>query len=644
MRKFLVGTFLLLVVLGVGLAVAVGNLDRYLNENKAWVEEQLEAALVRPVAFDEVGLSFRGGLGVRVAGLRIGEDPDYGEGDFFSVGEAHVRVAIWPALFGRIEVTKIAFDQWMLVVVNDVSGMNIDTLGGPPVEAEQPEAPAPGAAPGSSAIDEFIVASAEIRGGTLRYVDRTADPVAEVEIERLAFEATDVGLHRPLGFRLTGELLGGAEPRSNLEIEGSLGPLPEQPDGVTPLDIRFTIDPVFMEGLRQLPGLQAAFDPELPLAGSVRLSGRASGHVEQPSVEFDIDATDALVSWAEGGRKERGVPLELRFDVGLTGGDLSIRSADFVWADIAARLTGQVMNLDDPVADLSLDIFDGHLDLDGGWTQDGRLDLDARIAKLSLGAMARALAGEGGPVLDGRLDMSLRLTGQGTGVAELLEVVEGVGRASIEGGVLHGVNLVEEALTGFTGVPGLSSQLPAKLEKKYPVLFETGSTGFDRLEARVEVRDGKLSIEGVEVDVADFSLRGDGTLSLSGDLELATRVALSQAISDALLKEARPLKYLLDDSGRVEVPMRIAGQLPAISAKPDTEEIANRLGSAAAGRLVEKGEKKLDQTLDKALGKFGKKSKKKKKKKKSESSRDESAAPAGVDAEAARSALESLLR
>ncbi len=658
MRKFLGGVFLLVIVLGVGVAVAVSNLDTYLNDNKAWVEEQIEAALVRPVSFDEVGLSFTSGLGVRVSGFRIGEDPDYlydqGEGDFFSVDEASVRVAIWPALFGRIEVTRIAFHDVTLVVVNDVFGMNIDTLGGAPTEApgeevaSAPAEPAGGAGEDTDGVAEtFTVAVAEIRGGRLRYIDRAADPMAEVEIERLAFTATDVGLLNPLAFRLTGELLGEDDTRSNLEIEGDFGPLPELAGVPTPLDIRFEIDPIRMDGLRELPGLRDAIDPNLPIAGTMKLSGRASGHLERPALELDLDATDALVSWSEEGRKDRGVPLEVAFDVGMTDRDVQIRSADFVVAGVAAHLEGKVENLDDPTVDLAMEIFDGRIDLDGGWKTDGALALVANMQDIDLGAITRAFASQGVQVVDGRMNMSLDLSGQGTTVDALLEGMTGRGRVSIDGGVLHDVNLVEEALAGFTGIPGLSSQLPAKLEEDYPALFNTGETQFDQLEANIEVRDGRLHIGGIEVDVADFGLRGEGTLSLVGELDLGTRLALSESISENLIDRAKPLKHLRNEAGRIEIPLRIGGELPEVSAKPEGDEIASRLGAGAAERLVDKGEKKLekavgkaadkgekklDKAVDKAFGKLTKKSKKKKKKKrKAQAAAEEETTPAEVD-------------
>ncbi len=643
MRKFIGGVVLLGVLLGVLVAVAASNLDAYLNDNKDWVAEQVESALLRPVAFDEVGLSFSSGFGVKVSGFRVGEDADYGEGDFLSVGEAEVRVAIWPALFGRVEVTKISLHDLSVTVIQDIFGTSTDSLGG----TSDPNAPAPAKGPsdpsadeGGSALASFVVGLAEIRSGHLRYVDRTSDPDREVVIDQLEFWTTDVGLTRPLQFQLLGELLG-EEEEPNLSVHGSFGPLPSM-DGVpTPLDIQFSLDPVRMDELRAIPGLADAIDPDLAIEGTMKLSGRLSGHVETPKVELDLDATDALVSWAEDGHKARGVPLGVAFDIGLVDRDVAIHSADLEFEAIKLHAKGKVANLDDPTVDLLIDIFSGTIEVEGGWTSDGALALDARIQSVELGEMTRSLASQEMQVFDGRLDMSLAVTGQGTSWEELKPGLEGRGSATIDDGVLHDVNLIEEALVGFTGIPGLSSKLPEKLAKKYPALFSSGNTEFDHMEGQVEVREGRVHILGIEVDMPDFAVRGEGSVSLDGDLDMSTRLMLSRAISKDLVGEAKPLKHLRDKRDRIQVPILITGRLPDVSAKPDTDKIAKKLGSGAAEGLADEA---LDKAFDKSIGRFVQKNKKKKKKKKKRAKAETfEETPADVD-EDGRDLLEDLLK
>ncbi len=163
MRK-LVGTIVVVVVILVAVvAIAINNLDAYLNDNKAWIVEQIEAALERPVDFDAVGVSFSRGLAVKVDGFRVGEDKSFGDGDFLNVGEAEVRVALWPALFGKIEVNRISFRDVSLVVIQTDAGLSTDSIGGAETpDGAESQADAQGES-GPGAADSFTVALAEIR-------------------------------------------------------------------------------------------------------------------------------------------------------------------------------------------------------------------------------------------------------------------------------------------------------------------------------------------------------------------------------------------------------------------------------------------------------------------------------------------------
>jgi uncharacterized protein involved in outer membrane biogenesis len=555
MRK-LIGLLLVLIALvGVLVAVAASNLNAYLNHNKTFLAEQIEASLARPVQFDAVELSLRPGLTVEITGLRVGEDEHFGEGDFLSVGSIYVRVALWPALFGRLEVRKISLRDVSLTLIQSDLGFSIDSLGASPESpvadqvAKQPEA-------SGSAAGSVASAIAEIRSGRIRYVDRTGETDRELVIDQLEFSTTELALTRPIHFQLVGEMLGAGD--VNLSIGGAIGPIPTA-DGSTgdetPIDLSFSLEPVETMALKTLPGLAEAIDPELSLAGTLKLSGSIVGSVENPNLKFELDATDVL-----------GSVLHAR---------------------------GSLSNPADPTADVTIEVFGGRIEIDGGWASNGRLELDVVVSDLELGELVGSLAQSDANLLDGRLSMNLAVTGTGTTWSEIEPGLEGLGTVRIDSGILHDINLIEEAIAGLTGLPGLSEQLPEMIRKKYPELFSTGDTEFDRMDAKLEVREGRVQILGLNLDARDFGLRGWGSLSLAGALDLSTRLAISSALSSLLIERAKPLKYLRDDAGRIEIPIRIRGTFPDVSAKPDTAAIAKKLAAGAAENLAEKSFKKL---------------------------------------------------
>jgi hypothetical protein len=290
---------------------------------------------------------------------------------------------------------------------------------------------------------------------------------------------------------------------------------------------------------------------------------------------------------------------------------------------VKLRASGTVQNVDDPIVDLLVEVFGGRVEIDGGWNQDGVLDLTANIDGLELGEMASALAQETAKLLDGQLSMALTVTGNGTTWEEVKPGLEGLGSAEIEGGVLHDINLVEEVLGGLTGIPGISGQLSSKLADKYPALFSTGDTHFKSMQGKVEVREGRVQILGVEFDAKDFGMNAWGSVSLDGEFDLNTRLVFAERLSEDLIDEAKLLSYLRGKTGLVELPIAITGAFPDISARPDTGAIVKKLGGRATRDVVKN-----------SLGKFVKKIKKKKKKK--------SGIPASADE--GRDLLENLLR
>ena len=71
MRRFGLILLVLLVVLGGVLGLALLNVNRYLNENRDWIEERTESATGRRISFGEIGLSLWGGFGARVSDLQV---------------------------------------------------------------------------------------------------------------------------------------------------------------------------------------------------------------------------------------------------------------------------------------------------------------------------------------------------------------------------------------------------------------------------------------------------------------------------------------------------------------------------------------------------------------------------------------------
>ena len=82
-----------------------------LNKYKGTVKEQAKPYLPRDFDFSSMDLTILKGFGVEMKGLRIGENPAFGKGDFLNLGRLDVKVKLLPLLKGQLEVEKVILNK-----------------------------------------------------------------------------------------------------------------------------------------------------------------------------------------------------------------------------------------------------------------------------------------------------------------------------------------------------------------------------------------------------------------------------------------------------------------------------------------------------------------------------------------------------
>lgn len=339
MRKWVILLGIGALVLVGALVVAAFNLNRFLNQNRELIAKQAQRAIGREVRFGEVGVSFSGGLGVRVEDLHVGDDPAFSKEDFVAAEAVDVGVKILPALFGRIELGRVVLRSPSINVIQTSQGLSIDSLGGVKQEPAQEKGPPPA----------LLVSLVDIRDGTVRFVDQTVKPPAELRVAQLDFSASDVSLTDPVRFELSAALLGTEKP--NLSASGTLGPL--QSDSPR-ADLQLRIDPLVVDEALRLRQVAKALPPELSASGPVRLEIEAEGTLAKLRFEATLDARGAAVKYGESFDKARGVPLDLSLRGEKTGNNLVLETLEARIDETQLRGRATLKNLDDPVVDFAL--------------------------------------------------------------------------------------------------------------------------------------------------------------------------------------------------------------------------------------------------------------------------------------------------
>jgi hypothetical protein len=764
-QKWLWILLALLVVASGVLAYAAVNLNSYLAANRELIAQRAALAVGRPVRFDRLELSVGRGLGIAVHDLAIGEDPDFGTGDFLTARSGFVQIRILPALFGRYEVARVALESPTISLVRTARGTNLEAMNAGKEDTGDAS---------TAKRSAVAIALLDINDGTVRYVDRTSKPAREIIATQVTFDASDLSFGDALRFELSAAMLGADAP--NLSASGAVGPFDPRDVAATPLDVILQLDNVDGKSLlAALPGrsdlrVEGPTTATLELGGTIAAStlnftvnpSRArvvygsvfdkpsdteltvAGHLARGSDDtwladaIDIETSSstltirgnlgrvatatqysaslngtglAIGDWASMLPALRDAGVQGRADVALEiakpknaslptidgrigmdgvearfadgpaavshlSGVLSFegRSVALVPTDLriggaSARLEARVEDVFAPVVSFKLsapslplsalsreeveDSIDG-LEASGRLSLTGQtpeLDAQARantavIRRLPISNVRATIAGRGGNIridpltfhtcggsvrgelarttgnkpaqpprvamelsvgglnLDelaaafigargdapasGILSFDLSAAGIGNDWPSLLEALGGSGRFDIANGAIHGVNVPEAALERLTGLPGLSALLPSRLRTDFPFLFGQEETRFDSLNANFQIASGRLKTNNLVVKSRDYSIDAAGTLGFDLGVDLSATLTASQELSNRLIDEVATTRLLANHEGRVAVPFRLVGGLPAVKVEPEWSVLTGLLRRGLVETLSDK--------------------------------------------------------
>ncbi|MGI9591321.1 MAG: AsmA family protein, partial [Myxococcota bacterium] len=641
MRKLIIFAAVVVLVLVGVVAIAVVNLEAFVNANREALAQQVESAVGRRIAFGEVGVSWAGGLGVRVADLRVGEDPDLAkdpEQDFLSADAVDVQVNLLSALFGKIEVTRVILRSPRITVIQTAKGLSTDSLGGG--DEPTPEATDTDAEGGSR---ELRVSLVDVRDGELRFIDRTVKPPATFEVKALDVRIPSYSPSEPVELEISAAVAGAERP--NLELAGSVGPL----DAASPAaDLKLQLDPLQIAELTRLSLLPA----ELTGKGALSLEAAVKGNANALAFEAEIDAKQAALRYGESFDKPAGVALELELNGNRKGDTITVEAAQLRLDETRVEASGTLANLEKPrieftarsdrlepqafgagapgdllrdlvatgsftlpasgprgkatvrspegvfsqapYRDLKLDVtmaggratldrltadaFQGTLEARGTYNLErSAFDLDSQISGMRVEELLATRSKAAAALLSGELSGKLDLRGAGSGWEEIKRVLDGSGELRIADGVLGQMNPAREVFQALALLPNFGSGLTRFLDA-HPKIAGAEEAAFEAMTGRLEIQQGWMRLRDFVLGTSDYDLLGNGRVSLDGELDLKTLMAISQALSEELVTAEPNFRYLRSSSGRVELPVAIGGTTSQLRVFADVSRIASSAG------------------------------------------------------------------
>jgi len=263
-----------------------------------------------------------------------------------------------------------------------------------------------------------------------------------------------------------------------------------------------------------------------------------------------------------------------------------LNSADGTLYNVPYKNLDAALSLADKVAhirSLRVNTLSGALQVDGEYSfkeATPQFSVNSKAQGIDVKDLYAALDPKAERDIRGRMNATMKLAGSGKNWEEIKPALRGQGEAEVLQGALLNFNIAEGALTGITGIPGLTNAISPSLRQKYPETFAAKDTEFKELKANFDIAEGRINVKNLRMAAADFLVQGEGWADFTRQIDFRSTLSFSQRLSADLTQSAREMKYILNNQGQLEVPFTIKGKLPNVKPKPDTRYL---------GQLVQRG-------------------------------------------------------
>ncbi len=636
-RKLLIIAASLASVLALGALVVAYRLNDLVQGFRPQIERELSAALGAKVQLGEISAALFPTCHLSVKEVAV-LGPN-GTSPALSLGSLTASVALRPLLSKKLDISNLEIKRPRITLIKDESGTTIQGLNTSPssTQSAQPSQNSERSGQTSSSPTQLDIAVSRvsISDGELTIDDRVAkkrtsvkdiDLTAGVEIRGKEINVPMLKLSlapSPLPqIHFTGARISYAQESGKLSI-GSF----DASSDVGEIHAEGTLDTKTQSGslsvrskgidLRKAAGLLKNAAPTLAsmnITGTIATSLVVTLAGGQPSLKGPLTLKEINAD-LPGPQKVRGLSGDINLQGLLTDLSVATSTIKLLFQDAPLRVasTARVTSANATIQSLTVSGLGGETRLPATIQLNPPKAFSAQpsissvsieeLLKVTNPSLSRSIAGT---IVSAKGNFS------GSAMSDVARSVTGAGDLVIKNAVLKGVNVPNLILSKVSNIPLLEGTLRSNIAPEHQKYFNDPDTKVAEFTSEYSLGGGVINLKSLRATSEAFVLQSSGTMSMDGDLNLASNFILAADISKSLAKRSKTVENMLNKDKRLEIPVVITGKSPALVVLPDISKLLQGAGGRAleqqAGKLLEKalGGKKGDNKQKNPLsGLFG---------------------------------------
>ncbi len=314
-RYLLITAAVVVVVLVAGIALLLGNVDKY----RPRVQAELQKKLDRPVTIGQLGLKLFP-LSIRANGLTIAESPAFPTSrPFATAKELFVSVGLFSLIGGNPEVRDIILDQPQIELVRNRAGVwNYSTLGG--------------TSQSSGSNSQISLDKLQINNGQVALTDQATNQPRSV-YNGIDLKLTDFAPAKQFGLDAAVHFPGSG--KQLLSFNGKVGPLEPGKSAATPVNGHLSLDEVSLAAVNHFAAGTLPDQTDATASGAADVSSQGN----QLSAKGDLKLQNAVI---RGSKLD--FPINARYDLTSDRAQnvLHVRSGTVDLGSTAFTLAGDV--------------------------------------------------------------------------------------------------------------------------------------------------------------------------------------------------------------------------------------------------------------------------------------------------------------